>query len=143
MSRGESDKRAKLITLLNVAHARTPGKRKGEGEDWHEIAKRARKSSTSGTRAVSSKAAAGAAVIAGADTGDGDAEDIEDVPGTSSGATLKEDDEDADEDEDEDGDEKSGARAERAETKRPKRAADILARHRTRLCRSIQAALCD
>lgn len=110
MSRGESDKRAKLITLLNVAHARNPGKRKGEGEDWHEIAKRARKSS-----AISSKPAQGAAAAAASLDADGaEAEDIQDVAGAAAvGAdrALKAKD-DEDEDEDEDGDEKSGARRE-------------------------------
>ena len=100
MSRGESDKRAKLITLLNVAHARNPGKRKGEGEDWHEIAKRARKSSSgTGVRAVSSKSAATSVVA-----GDAEAGDVQDVPGVVAAAAadspLREDDEDEDASED-------------------------------------------
>jgi hypothetical protein len=45
MSAADLDKAAKvkLITLLNVASARQATKRK-TGEDWHEIARRAKKS---------------------------------------------------------------------------------------------------
>lgn len=40
--------KVKLITLLNVASARNASKRK-TGEDWHEIARRAKKSRAAAT----------------------------------------------------------------------------------------------
>ena len=44
--------KVKLITLLNVASARNASKRK-TGEDWHEIARRAKKSRAVATAANS------------------------------------------------------------------------------------------
>lgn len=51
MSLSDVDKaKVKLITLLNVSSARNAAKRK-TGEDWHEIARRAKKSKEAATPA--------------------------------------------------------------------------------------------
>lgn len=60
MSVSDVDKaKVKLITLLNVASARNASKRK-TGEDWHEIARRAKKSKAAAAEAgVTGRQAAG------------------------------------------------------------------------------------
>lgn len=73
MAGDSSAKRAKLITLLNVSAARNATKRKAEGQDWHEIARLAKREKLLASNAVPKAASASNALVETIQNDEGDA----------------------------------------------------------------------
>lgn len=98
MAADSAAKRAKLITLLNVSAARNATKRKAEGQDWHEIARQAKR------ERLAAKASAQAATA-----GTSELVEAEEVNAESQTAAEVQE-EAAEDDDDAEDEEKSGAR---------------------------------